>query len=81
MKELELLLLNNWKKYGVKEIYKYKHRIKAFREPLKNIELFTDLSSGSMFADLKDIADDTNSTAEDCKVSVEVLIKNRLTVN
>lgn len=77
MKELELLLLKMWAENGVKEIYKYKHRVIEFRKPLTNIELFYDLSSGNMFADVKDTANDRNLTAEDVKVSIETLIQNR----
>lgn len=77
MKELELSLLMMWKENGVEEIYKYKQRIKHFREPLPNLELFWDLTY-KMFQDVDDIANYSDSIPEDCKISVEKLIQNRL---
>lgn len=76
MKELELLLLKMWAENGVKEIYKYKNRVKEYRAPLTNIELFYDITY-NMFPDVEDTANDRNLTAEDVKVSIETLIKNR----
>ena len=79
MRELELMLLEMWAANDIKEVYKYKDRIKAFREPLTNIELFTDLGS-QLFKDVEDIASHRPSTAEDFKVSVQTLIENRKSV-
>ncbi len=79
MKELELLLLKMWSNAGVEEIYKYKNRIKEYRRPeLTRFELFYDLTSGTMFTDVKDTANGDDLYAEDCKVSVEDLIKKRV---
>lgn len=76
--DLELQLLKMWSNAGVEEIYKYKNRIKEFRRPgLTRFELFYDLTSGTMFKDVKDTANGDELYAEDCKVSVESLIKNR----
>ncbi|MCY8549456.1 hypothetical protein MOD25_06000 [Bacillus haynesii] len=76
MKHLETVLLKMWRDNGINEVYKYKNRIKAFREPLKNIELFTDLTH-KMFEDIEDISRHKNSTPNDFKVEVDNLIKNR----
>ncbi|MFF2532182.1 hypothetical protein ACFVS2_25065 [Brevibacillus sp. NPDC058079] len=76
MNELELLLLQMWADFGIEEIYKYKNRIKAFREPLTNIELFTDLTH-QLFKDVEDIANHKGSVPDDYKVSVKSLIKGR----
>jgi hypothetical protein len=74
--ELELLLLKMWAYSGIKEIYKYKNRIKAFREPLTNIELFYDLTC-HLFKDVEDIANHKDSSPDEYKVSIESLIKSR----
>jgi hypothetical protein len=76
MRELENLLLKMWADNGIKEIYKYKGRIKAFREPLSNFELFTDVTS-QLFSDVEDIANNKHSTPEEYKVSIETLIQDR----
>lgn len=77
--ELEKLLLKFWAENGMDEIYKYKHRVKWFRERegLTHIELFTDLTNGLLFADVKDIANYSDMYPEDCKVSVASLMKAR----
>lgn len=76
--DLELQLLKMWSNAGVEEIYKYKNRIKEYRRPgLTKFELFYDLTSGTMFKDVEDTANGDELYAEDCKVSVESLIKNR----
>lgn len=77
MRELELLLLVEWAENGVKEVYKYKNRIKAFRDPLINIELINDLSCGEMFADIDDVANHMDASPADYKVSIATLIENR----
>ncbi|WP_186332825.1 hypothetical protein MKY82_22145 [Paenibacillus sp. FSL W7-1279] len=75
--DLELALLKMWAATGIKEIYKYKNRIKIYkREGLSRFELFYDLSH-SMFTDVEDTANGDDLYAEECKVSVEVLIKRR----
>ncbi|MCM3405501.1 hypothetical protein [Cytobacillus oceanisediminis] len=76
--ELELILLNIWHDNGIKEVYKYKNRIKAFREPLVNLELINDLSCGEMFADIEDIANHRDALPEDYKIDVKSLIENRI---
>lgn len=76
LKELELLLLKMWEETGIKEIYKYKHRIKHFREPLTNIELFLDMTY-CLFQDVEDIANHRDSCPEDYKVTVASLIEAR----
>lgn len=73
MKNLETALLKMWRDNGINEVYKYKNRIKAFREPLKNIELFADLTN-RMF---EDISHHKNSTPSDFKIEIDNLIKNR----
>ena len=75
-KELELILLNIWKNSGIEEIYKYKRRIKEFREPLTNIDLFLDVTY-SLFQDIKDVADYENLSPIDCVVNINDLIKER----
>lgn len=75
MKELELMLLKVWKENGVKEIYKYKSRIKFFREPLPNIELFFDMGQ-KMFRDVEDIAN-TDALPEEFKRNIDDLIQLR----
>lgn len=77
MKDLELMLLNMWKNNDFEFIYKYKNRIKAFREPLVNIELFYDPTYG-MFQDVEDIADYEDSIPEDFKRSINDLIHTRV---
>lgn len=77
--DLELSLLRHWNVNGIKEIYKYKHSIKAFRSPLVNFELFKDLSGG-MFLDVEDIANHKFGEPEEYKVSVEELILKRTTL-
>ncbi|MEK4790462.1 hypothetical protein [Bacillus sp. FSL K6-2971] len=77
MKDLELSLLKMWNRYEIKDIYKYKNRIKAFRgENLANFELFNDLTH-VMFKDIEDIANHRDSIAEDHKASIAMLIRNR----
>lgn len=76
MKLLELSLLHYWYQNRVEYIYKYKHRVKWFRGN-ENIELFTDLTSGSMFQDVIDIADGHELFAEEVKVKVSELIARR----
>lgn len=76
MNELEMLLLKLWKNNGILEIYKYKGRIVAFREPLTNMELFNDVTM-QLFSDVEDIANHKHSTPEEYKVNVEQLIQNR----
>lgn len=77
--ELELNLLKYWKKYDIKWLYKYKHRLKVYEEQENrvNIELFTDITSGSLFQDITDIANHTDIGAEDAKVSIDSLIAKR----
>ncbi|URJ76338.1 hypothetical protein MF621_004044 (plasmid) [Bacillus velezensis] len=77
MRDLESLLLMMWAENGVEEIYKYKNRIKSFREPLANIELINDLSCGEMFADINDVASHKDASPVDYKVSISTLVKNR----
>lgn len=79
-KDLELTLLRHWNANNIKEIYKYKNSIKAFRSPLVNFELFKDLSSGSVFTDIKDITSHKFGEPEEYKVSVEELILKRTTL-
>ena len=77
MNELEMALLKMWAENGVEEVYKYKHRVMEYRKPLTNIELFNDITCGKVFADIKDKANYSNATSEDCKISIETLIQNR----
>ncbi|MEK5060988.1 MULTISPECIES: hypothetical protein [unclassified Paenibacillus] len=78
MKELEILLLKMWEDFGIEYIYKYKNRIKVYRrEGLVSYELFCDLTCGTMFTDVEDTANGDDLYAEDCKVSVKVLIERR----
>lgn len=75
---LELDLLAYWKSQGVKWLYKYKNRVKEYRgENLINIELFNDLTSGLIFADITDIANFDDVTGEDVKIDIDDLISNR----
>lgn len=75
--DLELALLKVWSDAGIKEIYKYKNRIKIFKEPhLHHNELFYDLTY-RLYQDIEDIANHRISNPEEHKVSVESLIKNR----
>lgn len=77
-KSLELSLLEMWHSQGIKEIYKYKHRIKVYkREGLIRYELFTDLTCGLLFKDVEDTANYRDATPEDYKVRVDVLLSER----
>ncbi|MEY8695953.1 hypothetical protein AB9M90_15450 [Bacillus safensis] len=77
MIDLELSLLKMWEEYEIKDIYKYKNRVKAFRgENLSNFELFNDLTH-IMFKDIEDIANHRDYIAEDHKASTAMLIRNR----
>lgn len=77
-KSLELSLLEMWHEQGIKEIYKYKNRIKVYkREGLIRYELFTDLTCGLLFKDVEDTANYQDATPEDFKVRVDVLLTNR----
>jgi hypothetical protein len=84
--EFELQLLRMWQTAGIYEVYKYKHRVKAYHEQRHNNKLFYDLTNGTLFIDIKDVADGHPSipyheiTPEDCKVSIESLIQTRLRV-
>ncbi|SGI73857.1 Uncharacterised protein [Mycobacterium tuberculosis] len=76
--ELELALLKLWEEAGIREIYKYKNRIKVYkREGLVRYELFCDITCGTMFTDVEDTANGEDLYAEECKVEVKSLIVNR----
>lgn len=76
-KSLEQSLLEMWQGFGIKEIYKYKNRIKVYkREGLVRYELFTDLTY-RLFADVEDTANYHDATPEDFKVRVEDLLSDR----
>lgn len=76
---LELALLTYWQSNGVKAIYKYKHRIKEYKEQENrvNIELFTDVTSGTLFKDVGDIANSVGTTDSDAMVDIETLLAAR----
>lgn len=76
--QFELYLLRMWLDKGMEEVFKYKNRIKWFRdrEELVAIELFNDVS-GSLFSDVVDIADHEHSYPNEHKVSVQELIERR----
>lgn len=77
-KDLERLLLEMWLASGIKEIYKYKNRIKVYkREGLTRSELFYDLTY-VLFADIVDIANYEEAEAEDYKVRVDELLEKRI---
>jgi hypothetical protein len=64
-----------WHTQGIKEIYKYKHRIKIYRrEGLEGYDLFNDITCGLLFKDVEDTANYRDATPEDFKVSVEFLL-------
>lgn len=76
--ELELALLTYWKEHGVKYLYKYKHRVKEYRgENLVSLELFMDMTSGGMFRDIEDIANDPEMSGKEATVAVDDLIRIR----
>lgn len=78
MKLLEVELLEIWKKHDVKWLYKYKHRVKEYRGGnLSNLELFHDVTSGSLFSDIPDIANYSDVTADEVKVDIDELISSR----
>lgn len=82
MEELELALLIYWKKQCVEWLYKYKHCVKEFSENpnLHHHELFKDISSGSLFKDIQDLANFSqkdNIYPEDIKVHIDTLIEAR----
>lgn len=75
---LELELLKYWKNNDVKYLYKYKHCVKEYQGGnLSNTELFTDITNGSIFSDIVDIANFSGVTGADVKVSIDELIENR----
>lgn len=83
MIELEIALLNYWKKQDVEWLYKYKHCIKEFVENpnLHHHELFKDISSGSLFNDIQDLANfsyEEDMYPEDIKVHIDTLLKARI---
>ena len=76
MKELELALLKFWKKQDIEWLYKYKHSVKVFIENpnLHRHELIKDISSGTMFTDIPDLANfsrEEDMYPEDIKVHIE----------
>lgn len=76
----ELNLLTYWKMNGVEWLYKYKDRIKQYRdgENLVNHELFMDMTSDGLFQDIGDVARLMDVTGDDVKVSIDLLIANRI---
>jgi hypothetical protein len=73
--KLERVLLKMWHSQGIKEIYKYKHRIKIYRrEGLEGYDLFNDITCGLLFREVEDTANYRDATPEDFKVSVEFLL-------
>jgi len=79
---LELNLLNYWKSKEVKWIYKYKHRVKEYQcGNLSNTELFLDMTGGSIFKDVIDIANFNDVTGNEVKVNIDDLITNRQQTN
>lgn len=73
----EVSLLEMW--YNAKsfdKIYKYKNRIRAFRQPLTNIELFYDLSH-RMFEEIQDTADGSDYYVKDCAVEIKELLDKK----
>lgn len=83
MNELELALLQYWKKEKVEWVYKYKHCVKEFVEnpELHHHELFNDISSGSLFNDIPDLASyfyKEEKYPEDIKVHIDTLIEARI---
>ena len=73
--EFEIYLLNMWAEFGYKYVYKYKHRIKAFRGRDLTMDLFHDITQ-TMFMDVPDIvALDTDP--EECHISIEELLNKR----
>lgn len=82
MNKLELALLMYWKEQEVEWLYKYKHCVKEFRENpnFHHHELFTDISSGSLFKDIQDLANFSTKEdmyPEDVKVHIDTLIEAR----
>ncbi|MFD2330070.1 hypothetical protein ACFSR7_12530 [Cohnella sp. GCM10020058] len=81
--DIELALLQMWASHGIEEVYKYKHRVKAYHEGRHNTELFLDLTCGAQFPNIPDVANAHPTipyhdiTPEDCKVSVAELIRKR----
>lgn len=73
---IELTLLKMWADAGIKEVYKYKYRIKAYRVPFVYFDLLYDPSS-RMFTDVEDIANTRDSCPEDGKVSITEMIRKR----
>lgn len=76
--QVETYLLKAWEKAGFKEIYKYKGRIKAFREPLTNLDLLYEPSQ-ELFTDVQDIADFAESSPEQYKIPINFLLAKRST--
>ncbi|RAW18522.1 hypothetical protein DC345_04925 [Paenibacillus taichungensis] len=67
-----------WHAQGIKEIYKYKHRIKIYRrDGLEGYDLFNDITCGHLLKDVEDTANYQDATAEDFKVRVDVLLAER----
>lgn len=75
--QIELMLLEEWEKQKVDEVYKYKDRIKFYRGRLASLDLFYDLSK-ILFQDMEDLGGkDHDCTPSDVKISVKELINRR----
>lgn len=76
--KFEIYLLEMWHSAkSFDKIFKYKNRIKAFRQPLTNIELFYDITQ-LMFEELVDTADRDDYYAEDCAISIKELLDKKV---
>ncbi|WP_186314849.1 hypothetical protein [Bacillus pumilus] len=74
--DMEAILLKMWSDVGIECIYKYKNRIKAFREPLPSIELLNDVA-GLFFSDIEDIANHSNSAPIDFAVRIKDILREQ----
>lgn len=73
--EVEIYLLNMWAAFGYKNVYKYKHRIKAYYGRDLTMDLFHDITQ-TMFQDVPDIAA-LDAYPDECHISIEELLNKR----
>lgn len=78
IKQTELTLLEMWKDSHINKIYRYKGRIKTLpaSEGKTSFDLFYDLSN-SLFDELKDVANSSNTWPSDVALSIDQLLSKR----
>lgn len=75
--KFEIYLLKMWSNSkSFEKVYKYKNRIRAFRQPLTDIDLFYDLTY-LLFEDIIDTADSNKYYVEDYVIDIDTLLNKR----